>query len=1275
MSSEPDVSTKLRPYAPRMLLQWLSEAPGTTLRALDGTVVFVDISGFTKMSERLARHGKVGAEEVTDVLGAVFARLLSVAYGNGGGLIKFGGDALLLFFSGADHQERAARAAVGMRRMLREVGKIQSSAGLITLRMSVGVHSGTFHFFLVGDSHRELVVTGPAASETVHMEGTASAGEILVSAATAAALPAAIVGAAKGDGFLLKREPPGISLDVIDQETPLEVVDLLSCIPMALREDLLSDQVDPEHRQVTVAFIHFDGIDRLVAEEGAEYVAYGLDQLVTEVQRAADKHGVTFLGTDVDHDGGKIILTAGAPHALGDDEERMLLTVRTVMDSAPTIPIRIGVNHGPVFAGDIGPHYRRTYTVMGDTVNLAARLMAQAPPGEIYASGSVLERSATRFETVELEPFMVKGKAKPVQAWAVGAPLGRPKHTVAEEFPLHGRREEMRLIHDAVSRARNGERRTVVFRGEAGLGKTRLLDEALKGCSDFVLTGATGETFTATTPYIAWRDVLRELIGVGWEDPSEPVIERLRELVEAHDPSLLPWLPLIATAADAEMDPTPEVASLGVEFRRPRLHEAVIGFLRAIRTEPTLFAFEDAHLMDEASADLLTAIATDERADRPWLIVALRRPEGEGLTLVENESLVVVDLEPMDPEVIAALADTVTDEAPLLRHVLAQIVERSNGNPQLLLDLIRAAGTGDGSLPDSVEAAATVRIDSLAPRDRQLVRRLSVFGLAFHPRSLEDVLDESSPTPDQATWERLAEFFAPDGGGSLRFRRAVIRDAAYEGLPFRTRQRLHLAVGLHFERESEEPDENAGLLSLHFSLGAEHAKAWRYARVAGDRARDIFANVEAARLYGRALEAAKKIGATSGEMLEVTESLGEVLWRARLYREALRANSDARSLARNDPVRLARLMMKRSLIEESIGRLPQALRWLTKGRKLLEGLTAKEALGVIAELDARYSAGLQAQGRNGEAVVMATRAIEEGQVAGSASALGYAENILGAALAILGKPGAIDHWRMALGYFEELGDLPGQAMALSNLGVGEYFQGRWSEAAELYRRAEEASERLGDPVVSANSKMNIAEILVDQGSLQEAETLLQAASRVWRATGDDYLLGFCLTQLARVNAMRGRTLEAIENLAQARELYVFAGAPGQVTEVDAREAECRVLAGQARAALEQLADIEPRLEVGEGVNVLMPLLERLRGYALFQLGDLHGATVAFEKGAAGARERGAEHDVALCLQGLARIASRRGERALELEEETGVIFGRLGIKAVPAFPMSAVARS
>ena len=133
-------------------------------------MVLVDVSGFTSMSERLARHGKVGAEEVTEVIGTTFDpphRGVCV----GATLLKFGGDALLLFFRGDAHHLRACAAAVQMRQTLRDVGVFHTTAGRVALRMSVGVLSGAFDFFMIGGSHRELIIAGPAATETTRLEG------------------------------------------------------------------------------------------------------------------------------------------------------------------------------------------------------------------------------------------------------------------------------------------------------------------------------------------------------------------------------------------------------------------------------------------------------------------------------------------------------------------------------------------------------------------------------------------------------------------------------------------------------------------------------------------------------------------------------------------------------------------------------------------------------------------------------------------------------------------------------------------------------------------------------------------------------------------------------------------------------------------------------------------------------------------------------------------------------------------------------------------------
>ena len=135
----------------------------------------------------------------------------------------------------------------------------------------------------------------------------------------------------------------------------------------------------------------------------------------------AHEHQVAFFETDIAPSGGKVMLMAGAPRSTGNDEEAMLRAMRAVIDADSPLPLRIGINWGRVFVSDFGPWFRRTYSVKGDAVNLAARLMAKAEPGQILTTDDVLERARSRFDTVALEPFEAKGKSEPVQD-VVGPP-------------------------------------------------------------------------------------------------------------------------------------------------------------------------------------------------------------------------------------------------------------------------------------------------------------------------------------------------------------------------------------------------------------------------------------------------------------------------------------------------------------------------------------------------------------------------------------------------------------------------------------------------------------------------------------------------------------------------------------------------------------------------------------------------------------------------------------------------------------------------------------
>ncbi len=1170
--------------------------------------------------------------------------------------MKWGGDAALLLFDGEQHAARACRAAINMQKTIRRAGHITTSAGQVRLRMSVGINSGTFNLFLVGDPaiHRELVIAGPAATETVLMEQTAEAGEVAISRATAAAIDPDALGVSRETAVLLRSAP-----DV--RPAPRAA----AAGSRRARPDDVRPGGDPRLRpngaracRSTVASPR-----RSSSSAGATICsrARGPRRRRPRSTRACGRsrpprsaHEVGFFESDVSRNGWRIMLIVGAPMSPGGDEDRMLATLRTVLETPLPFPVKIGTNAGHVFSAYFGPPFRKTYSVKGDAVNLAARLMAKAPPGQLYTTASVLDRSSTDFQLTELEPFLVKGKAKPIRAWSVGDRVGgNARVRSATGSPLLGRDKELGVLRSALDDARGGIAGLVELSGEEGIGTSRLAEELVSEASDFAMVGAVGETYTAWTPYVAWRGVLRELFALSWEDPTDVVVERLRALVDAADPSLLPWLPLIATAADAEMEPTPEVRDLHPEFLRQKLHESMRAFLRAVVVTPTLFVFEDAHLMDEASADLLSAVVSGGIEDRPWLFVTTRLTVEGGFQAPDAAGVRRLEVGPIGREVAVELAEAATDEAPLPGYVIQQAVDRADGNPQFLLDLVAAAAEGVGALPESVEAAAVVRIDRLAPSDRELVRRASVFGLAFHPRFFDDVLEEGMPKPDAATWARLEDFFDEEDDGYLRFRRAVIRDAAYAGLPFRVRQRVHAVAGRLFEEMAEDPVDSAGLLSLHFSAAGEWAKAFRYASLAAAHASGIYANVEAIRLYQRALEAGRKSGETDERLSGLWEQLGDVRHRAGLYAEAKKAYAEAARLSGGASLIRARLWMKRSILEESLGRLPVALRLLSRARIAIEGETSDEAGALRVRIDARYASVLQAEGRNADAIRRATAAVDEADASRSFESLASAHNTLAMALITLGQPGAFDHWHEALGLYDRTGDLPGQAMVHLNLGAGAYMEGRWADALAEYGPARDAYERLGDPMSVALVRSNGAEILSDQGWFAEAEAEWRDTLRVWRAADDHYGLGFTHSHLGRVASRSGRFEEALASFARARAELQRVGAIGDALEVDAREAECLLLADQPEAAIALADTVLSRVEEPL-TGPLVPLLQRVRGYALARGGDLAAARAAFDASLSASRARGADRRVrddpagarpAGAPRGHRRIRALRGERA------------------------------
>ncbi len=1237
-------------------------------------MVFGDVSGFTKMSERLARHGKVGAEEVTDAINTCFEALLDVAYRAGGSLLKFGGDALLLYFAGDDHARRAAHAAAGMRSRLRQVGRLRTTAGIVTLRISIGVHAGTFHAFLVGDSHREFLITGSGASATVRAEGAASAGEIVISAGAAAALPASCRGPARSEGYLLHGAP------ALDGERRVRRdddagVDVATLVPVAIRQHLMSGARDPEHRRASVAFIHFDGTDEIIEHEGPEELALRLDQLVRIAQHAADEFNVTFLGTDIDLDGGKIILVSGVPRRLGEDEDRLVTALRRVVESDPALPVRIGVHSGPVFAADVGPPYRRTFTVMGDTVNLAARVMAKASPGQVLATADVLERCRRKYRTTALEPFFVKGKRAPVTAMEVGPPR-RVDTSSGHLLGLVGRQNEMAILEGELEHAVAARSaRVVEIIGGAGMGKSRLAEEMRAKANQFTAITIACEEYDRDTPYAPFRLLGLHLLGLDDEAPSSVILDRLQAKVEGAAPALALALPLVGATLGLDMADTPETAGLEPEFRRGRIHQSTAEFLSRVLPEPCLVCFEDVHHMDEASQELLRAMI-DVHRDHSVLVVLTRRTGETTSSFLDQDELTTVHLGPLADEAAVEALVTATEEAPLLPHELRALAARASGNPLFLESLLRSRldGADIDDLPATVDAVINTKLDSLPPYQRHLLRCAAVLGLVFTVRELSDILDTTDDALDVGAFGDLGEFVSMESD-VLRFRWTIVRDCAYEALPFRRRRDLHgRAAAALVTRYGDDIDSKSELLSMHFFHAGAFERAWHFACAAGKRASDRYANVEAAAMFERALAAARRVPTIGAvEVADAWEALGDVRVRAGLYDTASRAFSDARRLTAGTPVAQARLLLKQAWMPERVGRHSEAIRWIRRGLKELDGIDGVEAGQRRAELLAWCAAVRQAQGRHREAVSWCESAIEEARQAGSPAAEAHALFILDWAWVCLDRWDRVTNSRRALQLYTELGDMGGQAVVLNNLGGFAYVHGHWDEAITFYEQGRAARLVTGNDVDGASGTCNIGEVLADQGRYEEAEAAVNEALRVWRAARYHHGIGFAHLLLGRVAARTGRFDEADAHFSTAHHEFASAQIDGEVRMVEGSMVESLVLQGRADEALvltqQLLGGDEPANSDAEA-GTLGPPLERLRGYALLQLGRSEAAHGAMLASLEAAHRQESDYEIALTLVALARLARRTGDLAAadRLHDDASGPLERLHVVTVPDYP-------
>lgn len=869
-------------------------------------VLFADISGFTALTERLASRGGAGAEDLTRLLNAYLGQLVSIVLDHGGDIVKFAGDAVLALWprtsdavSLSDVIQRTAECSLEIQAKLHD----HPVAEDVRLSLKLAISAGTVVTATLGGVFKrwEYLVAGTPLAQVGEANARANPGQIVLTPQTWIAAEGRCVGREIADGFvLLESVPTALPRRRTKKLVPppgAEAI-LRSFIPAAIRTRLDAGQSDwlAELRRLTVLFVNLPDLNHRTPLEHAQQAMQMLQTNLYRYEGSINK-------LSVDDKGASLIAVMGLPPlAHEDDPARGVRAAMAMQEGLQSLGLRsaIGVTTGLVFCGSVGGEIRREYTIMGDVVNLAARLM-QAAPGSILCDETTWHAARPRIAFTAIEPIKVKGKKDPIPVYCPSArdtaapgvmPGDREQRSKTE---MVGREHERELIGSRIESLIK-ERRPgrIIIEGDAGIGKSRLIEFLLVKAVETgarVLAGA-ADSIESSTPYFAWRRVFVDLFGLE-SLPSDPAVRQSHILrLLPPDPNVKQIAPLLGVVLPFDWPDNDFTAQLVGKERADFTHRLLIGLLQAATVRrPIVLVIEDAHWLDSGSFVLLQLAA--ERLHSLLLVVATRPmpdpPPAEYEWLRSAAGTDVLELGRLDPDATVAISCRSLGVDSLPGPVAEIIREKAEGNPFFAEELsyaLRDAGfisvvgrecrispdhgsTMDWTLPDTVQGVITSRIDRLTPAQQLTIKVASVIGRIFSLRTLRDI----HPIP--ADREHIPEHFrvlhqldltplekpAPDL--EYIFKHIITHEVAYNLMPYSQRRKLHQAVAEWYESQyASDLEPHYPYLAWHWRRAAEDrvpdaeamAKAIEYLKRAGDLAVRRFLNVEAIGFYTEGLE-------------------------------------------------------------------------------------------------------------------------------------------------------------------------------------------------------------------------------------------------------------------------------------------------------------------------------------------------------------------------------------------------------------------------------------
>jgi class 3 adenylate cyclase/tetratricopeptide (TPR) repeat protein len=1094
------MTTTWLPYVPyhvaEDILRHPDQDPVGREKRFEAVALFADVSGFTKISEALGKAGRAGTEELTTILNSYFDPMIDLIQSYGGIIGKFGGDAMTVLFPYTPEERaavvrRAIQCALDMQANMHRYEAILTSAGTFKLAMKAGLAMGPVFCATAGDLavRLEYLIAGYVLDCCADAEHHASQGEVVVhNAMLADAGPLIIV--EQRDGFSCvgaladaAAPAPLVRLDQAASETSAWA---LQCyLPPAIAQLITAGQTGfiNEHRKVTVLFVSFGGFDY----DHDPGVGARLQTYLLQVIRIVQYYDGYLNKVDMGDKGSKYIVLFGAPVAHENDEER---ATRCALDllAIPDTPTRIGINTGFVFCGQVGSDARREYTVMGDGVNLAARLMQAAAPSQILISGTVRRKLPNTFNCENLQPLRVKGKSQPIEVCAVQGVQGQVRASLNESgyaLPMIGRQAQLQQVREWLQRARDGRGQVAGISAEAGMGKSRLMAEIAKEAAAQGCVYYTGEceSYGTNISYLVWHAIWQDFFGIDPESSPDTQRARLETELAAIDPALARRMPLLGPVLNLPIPDNDLTQSLDAQLRVELQQSMLLACARArAAVIPQLFFLEDCHWIDPLSAQLLEFIGRNV-SDLPIMLVLLYRPPDE-----EHNPVAALARFSYFHEI--RLGEFSTEEAHrLIELKLAQLFGTDRAAPPELVDRLATKAQGNPfyieemvnlihdrgidpqdqrawqavELPDSLHSLIMSRIDQLRENEKITLKVASVIGRTFKARWLWGAYPPvGTPEETRLYLDRLSRLdLTPldklEPELEYLFKHITTQEVAYESLAFSMRAILHENVGDYIEQTYRGTlDRYLDVLALHYGRSRNADKQRIYFVRAGDAARVTYANEAALDYYQRALPLLP-----AAEQSDLKRKLGEI-WQLigqwddaeTSYRDglALAESVGAEALQAQCQSALGWLLWHKKSYDE-------ALRWLRRAEETFQRLG--DGQGVA-----------QAIGRAGYVFW------EQGD---------YAT--------------ALDHFERQLQIASESGHQASIAEAVGNIGIIHMDQGDYTRALACYERQRQIAHSIGHRQSELYAIGNMGSVYLDRGDAARALEYLAEALQIANEIG------------------------------------------------------------------------------------------------------------------------------------------------------------------------------